>query len=246
MDKKRSKIKVLYLQIRDDVRTCKEELDEFVRYSELLREQFTVLNVFNTPQFSPRLVDEYDTLFVGGSSDASVIYPKKYTFVKYAQELMLYCLDEAVPVFASCFGFQTLVTALEGTVILDKKNMEMGVYKIYLTEEAKKDLLFCDTPEVFWAVSGHKERAISLPEGAIMLAYSELCPYHAIKMEGKPFYAFQFHPEVNTDDLVMRITRYKERYLDGDEELNKILDKANKKTPDSNLLIKKFVDRVLL
>jgi len=232
----RSELNVLYLQVRSDSITCEEELKEFVRYSGLQKAQFKVLNVFATPDFAPSCVAGYDALFVGGSSDASSIEPEKYPFVRNTEKLLIYCLDNNIPVFASCYGFQAAVVALGGRVVLDKENMEMGTYKIHLTEEGKKDALLHDTPPSFWAVSGHKERAVELPKEAVLLAFSELCPYHCIKILDKPFYAFQFHPEVNRQDLVMRITRYKERYLNGDEALEKIVRDSTKSTTESNIL----------
>jgi len=242
----RSELKVLYLQVRSDPITCEEELKEFARYSGLQKTQFSILNVFATPGFDPSCVSEYDGLFVGGSSDASSIEPEKYPFVKNTEKMLLYCLDNNIPVFASCYGFQAAVVALGGMVALDKEKMEMGTYEIHLTEDGKKDILLHDTPSSFWAVSGHKERAVTLPKKATLLAFSELCPYHAIKIEGKPFYAFQFHPEVNVSDLVIRITRYKERYLDDDDALEKIVRESKETTTESNMLIRRFVDRVLL
>ncbi|HEY9616639.1 MAG TPA: type 1 glutamine amidotransferase, partial [Microcoleaceae cyanobacterium] len=193
----RSQLRILLMQIRDDEATRLEEFDEFVRYSDLTPEQFTVLDVFKTPDFAPEYIHGYDALFVGGSSDASVIQPEIYGFVESAKQLLAYCLQQRIPVFASCFGFQAAVEALGGKVILDKANMEMGTYPLWLTEAAATDLLFHDVPNGFWAVSGHKERAVSLPEGAILLAYSDRCPYHAFKMADQPFYGFQFHPELD-------------------------------------------------
>lgn len=238
-------LRILYMQIRDDDVTRAEELQEFVAYSRLRAEQFTVLNVFDRPDFPKTCVNGFDALFVGGSSDASVLQPGKYPFVGPAKELLVYCVAQNIPVFASCFGFQLVVEALGGKVILDCDRMEMGIYPMQLTSEAKTDLLFHDTPDGFLAVSGHKERAVELPEGVTLLASSELCPYHAIKIEGKPFYGFQFHPEVDAQDLKARITRYQARYLKADGHLEEIL--ANlRPVPESNLLLYKFVQRVIL
>ena len=92
---------------------------------------------------------------------------------------------------------------------------------IRLTAAAAQDPLLHDVPDGFWAVSGHKERAIELPETAILLAYTDRCPYHAFRMAGKPFYGFQFHPEIDPIDLVARITRYQQRYLDSEAALGK-------------------------
>jgi len=245
MAKQRAQLKILLLQIRDDAVTCEEELAEFVRYSGLEPHQFGQLNVFETPSFEPNCMEGYDALFVGGSSDASVTQPEIYPFVEDSKRLLLHCLHEAIPVFASCFGFQVVVEALGGRVIVDKANMEMGTYPLQLTEAAATDLLFHDVPNGFWAVSGHKERAVSLPETAILLALSERCPYHAIRMAGKPFYAFQFHPEVDPADLTARITRYQRRYFDSETMLSEILQDLQD-TAIANQLIAKFVDRILL
>lgn len=245
MTARQDALKILLLQIRNDEVTRQEEFNEFVHYSQLKPEQFTVLQAFDTPAFEPTCVDGFDALFVGGSSDASVLHPEKYPFVTAAKQLLVYCLAQSIPVFASCFGFQVVVEALEGKVILDKDNMEIGSFAIQLTAAAQEDLLLHDTPNPFWAIEGHQERAASLPAGAILLATTELCPYQAFRIAGKPFYAFQFHPEVDKPDLAARITRYQDRYLNDAQMLENILADVHD-TPESNALIKKFVDRILL
>lgn len=233
------------MQIRDDEVTRIEEFNEFTRYGQLKSEQIDVLDVFKVPEFESSCLQGYDALFIGGSSDASVTQPSRYPFVESAKRLILYCFEQSIPVFASCFGFQVAVEALGGKVMVDKANMEMGTYPLWLTEAAKDDVLFHDVPNGFWAVSGHKERAVTIPENSILLAYSDRCPYHAFKIVGKPFYAFQFHPEVDAEDLTNRITRYQSRYLDEGDELAKILQNLQD-TTIANDLIKKFIDRVLL
>ena len=245
MTKQRSQLKILLLQIRDDAETCREELDEFVRYSHLKVQQFTVLNAFATPAFDVTCMDGYDALFVGGSSDASVTQPERYPFVHPIKRLLVHCLEQSLPVFASCFGFQAAIEALGGQVVLDVANMEMGTYPLQLTPAAAVDVLFHDVPNGFWAVSGHKERALCLPEGAILLAYSELCPFHAFRIKDKPFYGFQFHPEIDPADLKVRLTRYHDRYLDSAAALTPILA-GLQETPIANRLIEKFVARILL
>lgn len=245
MPQSRDSLKILLVQMRQDATTRQEEFDEFVRYSRLEPHQFTVLDTFAKPNFEPSIVDGFSALFIGGSSDVSVIQPDRYPFIEPIKRLLVYCLDNAIPVFASCLGFQAAVEALGGKVILDKANLEMGTYVIRVTEAAATDPLFHDVPAQFWAISGHKERAIELPKEAILLAYSDLCPYHAFKIPGKPFYGFQFHPEVDAQDMGGRIVRYQNVYLESDEQLARILASI-KETPIANDLIGKFVDRVLL
>ncbi|MDG2991831.1 type 1 glutamine amidotransferase [Candidatus Synechococcus calcipolaris G9] len=238
-------LRILLLQARNDPTTQAEELAEFIRFSHLNAHQFTVLNGFDCPDFTPNVIDGYDALFVGGSSDASVLHPDRYPFVPAAEALLLSCIERKIPVLASCFGFQIAVQALGGTIILDRPNMEMGTYRISLTPAAQTDPLFQDVPDSFLAVSGHQERALTLPEGVIHLAQSDRCPYHAFRLPNLPFYGFQFHPEVDRQDLIARISRYCDRYFDDPEHLQQMIQKVQE-TPISNQLIRQFIEKIVL
>jgi GMP synthase (glutamine-hydrolysing) len=243
--KQESDLRIFYIQVREDDVTRAEELAEFVRCSGLRQKQFTVCNVYEWPAFPVSAADGFDAVFVGGSSDASVLEKDKYPFVRPIGELLERAIDSKQPTFASCFGFQAVVEQLGGTVILDKENMEMGSYDLMLTPEAIGDTLFDDQPTPFVAISGHKERAETLPLGAVNVVTSAQCPFHAITFPGTPFYAFQFHPEVNDVDLIARITRYRDRYLDVDGHLQQIIREI-RPTPDANALVRKFVERIVL
>ncbi|WP_218081632.1 type 1 glutamine amidotransferase [Anthocerotibacter panamensis] len=245
MTKLRSALKILLLQVRQDEATRLEELDGFVRYSQLAPEQFWSLNACDRPKFPPTCITGYDALFIGGSSDASVLLPDKYPFVEEAKALLRYCLEQEIPVFASCFGFQLAVEALGGKVILDPTRMEIGTFPITLTAAAQSDLLLHDSPPWFWSVCGHKERAVVLPACCEPLATTELCPYHAFRVVGKPFYGFQFHPEMDKADLTARIARYRTRYLDEEVVLEALLADLHD-TATANMLIHKFIDRIIL
>ncbi len=244
MSKKKSDLKILLLQVRDDQRVRREELKSFAEYSGLAKNQIEILNVFDKPSFSPDVLSGFDSLFVGGASEASVLEPEKYPFIKSGEDILLYCIEKEIPVFASCFGFQLVVTALGGEVIRDGKDFEMGSVPIYLTNQAKDDPLFCDTPNGFAAISVHREKTVNTPPGCQLLAYTDSC-HHSFRIKDKPFWAFQFHPEVDRAILIERLTIYKEKYTDNDEHLEKVLSSSSE-TPESNILLKKFVDRILL
>jgi GMP synthase (glutamine-hydrolysing) len=244
MNVDRNDLKILLLQIRNQQRVREEELESFVAYSGLAPDQIDVLNVFDTPHFGTDVVQGYDALFVGGASEASVLEPETYPFVESGKRLLCHCLDIELPVFASCFGFQLAVIALGGNIIRDKDNFEIGTVPINLTPAAATDPLLRDTPDGFPAVSVHKERAPQLPDCCELLAYTDACT-HVLKVKEKPFWAFQFHPELDRATLVERLTIFKEQYTDGDGHLDKVLAAAIE-TPDSNALVGKFVERVLL
>ena len=236
-------MRLLLLQIRHDPRVRREEYDSFVRYCRLQPEELDILNVFDTPRFGPEVLAGYDALLVGGASEASVLEPDNYPAVPYCIKLLQHCIDVDVPVFASCFGFQLAVLALGGTIIRDEKEFEMGSLPISLRPTAAQDLLFTDVTDGFHAIAVHRERSVNCPPGATELAYTEPC-CHAFKVDGKRFWACQFHPEVDRATLVARLTIYKDAYTDGDGHLDEVLRTAVE-TPESNDLMWKFVERVL-
>ena len=242
--KNRADLRILLMQIRDEALTRTEELNSFAQYSGLAVEQFDILNLFDTPEFDVARVHGYDALFVGGSSEASVLEPEKYPFVLPAQEMMRYCIEKRIPVFASCFGHQLAVCALGGDIYRDARDFEMGTLPIQLTVAAAHDPIYRDTPDGFLAVSVHRERNNVAPACCEVLAYSESC-VHSFKVKGAPFWTTQFHPEVSRAILVERLTLYKEKYTEGDDQLQRVLDNAEE-TPESNDLLRKFVDRVLI
>jgi GMP synthase (glutamine-hydrolysing) len=240
-------LNILLLQLRHDHDTLTEEHEAFAEYSGLRKEQIDTVNLFVTPSFDPYIVEQYDALFVGGSSDEgdALIVPDKPVFALNTIHTLRHAYEIGTPVFASCFGFQAAVVAFGGEIIHDKSRAELGTYDIRLTEEARDDVLLHDTPNPFHAVSVHEKLAAWLPEGAVTLAETDLCHHHAFTFPGKPFYAFQFHPEIDLEELERRLGRYKERYLESEEAFRALIDTAQD-TSYANILLGKFIERIVL
>ena len=240
----RKPLRTLLLQIRDDERVRREEHTSFARYSGLSLDQIDIHNVFEKPEFPKDIVDGYDALFVGGASEASVLEPERYRFVKDSIELLLYCIKQDIPVFASCFGFQLAVLALGGEITHDGENYEMGTIPIHVSGAGKQDPLYCDVPDPFLAVSVHQQKTENVPPSCTELAFTESC-CHSFKVNKARFWAFQFHPEVDRQTLVERLTIYRKKYTRDVAHLDSVLSAAEE-TPYSNGLLRSFVDRVLL
>lgn len=135
--------------------------------------------------------------------------------------------------------------ALGGAVEEKEGLKETGSYKIYLTPEAKQDPLFKYFPDEFYAQIGHKDSITQLPESAVKLAHSDLCPVQAFTFLGKKFYATQFHAELNRDDLITRLNYYKSSYIKNSEALQKIINEA-KDSPEISCLPELFIDKIVL
>ena len=240
----RKDIKILLLQIRDDHKVRKEELESFAKYSELEIEQIDVLNVFDTPHFQSDVLNGFDALYVGGASEANVLEPKKYPFVNDCIGLIKFAGDIGLPTFASCFGFQLAILAFGGEVLSKDEDYEMGSIPIKLTNLAEIDPVFKGVKDEFPALSIHRQYSVDLPENLDLLAYTEQC-LHSFKLRNKPLWAFQFHPEVDRATVFERLAIYKEKYTKSEEQFQQVLDSLVE-TPESHNLMLNFVNRVLL
>lgn len=232
--------KLLLLQIRENETVRAEEHSSFAKHGAIAPSQIDIHNVFDTPNFDSSILKGYDGLFIGGASEASVLEPDRYPFVQNIIQLCNDCIAQEIPVFASCFGFQAAVLAFGGEIIRDTHDFEMGTYPLKLTDKASQDSIYFSTPNNFMAVSVHQEKAIETPENCELLAFTDHC-VHSFKYIDKPFWAFQFHPELDRECLTKRLEVYSEKYTENREHFQKIID-ALKETPESNLLVKHFIE----
>lgn len=237
-------MKILLIQIRQNESVKAEELESFIKFSGLLADSFEVLDVFKTPDFTPEILKGASAVFVGGASEASVLEPETYPFVSSIIETIKATIALEIPVFASCFGFQVAVLALGGKIIRDTNDFEMGTYEMQTTEAAANDPVFSPLPKKFYAVSVHQERAQDLPDSCILLAYTESCP-HAFKVKSKPFWAFQFHPELDKACLEQRLGIYKEKYTEDADQFERVI-KSLRTTEHANRLVRTFTQNILL
>ncbi len=108
--------------------------------------------------------------------------------------LLKNAVDRDVPIFAICLGAQLLAAATGGEVSRAQQS-EIGIYSIEATVQSAHDPLFNfagSLPVAQW----HEDYVSRLPEGATLLASSELCANQVYRV-GSKSYAVQFHPEID-------------------------------------------------
>ncbi|MCB0668283.1 MAG: hypothetical protein KDC80_20795 [Saprospiraceae bacterium] len=244
---RRASLKILLVQIRQDIRMIPAERMEFVSFSGLGEHQIITLDVFRDPDFSPLIVDDFDALFIGGLSDDrsdQVELPATFqSFLSNLNDLILRAIHQKVPALLSCGGFMLASMLLGAKVVVDPGQAELDVVDIFLTREAISDPLFQHFPDTFGAVSGHIKSTIDLPEKCVLLAYSKRCEVHGFKVAGCPFYTFQFHPEITCADLQARVMAYKDKYFKSDDHYREFI-KMNCDTSVANAIIGRFVDLI--
>lgn len=243
MPKTREDIKILLLQFRLAKEMREQELRGYIKFSKLKSEQIVPCYILEN-DFNAENLENFDAVIVGGTGDFGVYevrdkYPHVYEQLKQiaykARELKMPVLNVCMQFWAVLFG---------GEIKTDESRQEVGAFTIKLTKEAKNDSLFCDMPQEFKAQVGHKDYVSKLPENAVLLAYSDLCPAHAYKIGNKE-YAMQFHPELDKQGYLERVNFYRSYAPSDPEEFDKLI-KSAEESPESVKLMERFVDRVIL
>lgn len=176
-----------------------------------------------------------DALLVGGSGDFSVLDEDPF-IAEFIDFLGDACIERHTPTFASCFGFQALVVAGGGTVVRDPDNQEVGTFELEVTAAGLLDPLVGPLAPTFAAQLGHKDRADRLPSGMVNLARSDRAPMQALRVEGAPVVATQFHPELSRDSNELRYRRYWSEYGKGDPEDDPVMQSFRASPAASDLL----------
>ena len=152
------------------------------------------VRVFNITTGLPSEADlsDCDAVLMGGSGAFHIYSPDAWV-----RDMLHFCAERLQflekPFFGMCFGYQAMMHACGGEVRLDKEREELGVYELELTDAGMNDPIFAGAPPRFEAQFGHKDRAITAPEGWLNLARTPLSPLQAFRIPGRPIWGFQFH-----------------------------------------------------
>jgi len=159
------------------------------------RNQTTILNVckdLSVPDF-----DRIGGIVITGSHEMITDYPEWCTA---AEQWLGPAIDTGIPVLGICYGHQMLAHTLGGTVGFNPNGRELGRVRIFLTDEAKDDELFCKLPESFDVLVSHAQSVTELPPGARLLASNNWDNNQAF-IVGNRAWGVQFHPEFDAEIL---------------------------------------------
>lgn len=219
-----------------------QERDCFADRSGLPREQVDV-HAMAHGRPDPGTLKRYDAIFFGGSGAYSVL--DDVDWIRAGIDTCLRVIDLGIPAWASCFGFQGLALALGGRVVRDDSRQELGSVPLTLTPAGRDDALFRTLPTTFYAQEGHHDHVTELPPGVLLLATGEVSRHQAFRVEGAPFWASQFHPELTSKTTTARFLYYVEHYAADPSTAEATLRhlEAGVDTPEVEGLLHKLVRR---
>jgi GMP synthase-like glutamine amidotransferase len=76
---------------------------------------------------------------------------------------------------------------------------EFGWLPVSVTEAGQADPLLADLGNPFYAFLWHGDQVTRLPEGAELLASTEVCPVQAYRLRGRPVWGVQFNPQYDPE-----------------------------------------------
>lgn len=231
--------RIALIQVRESEEARLHEQECFADACNVAPDQLIFLDLVHGPQLEWDHVEDLDALLIGGAGAYSAV--ENYPFTGALTQVVLRWISAKRPVFGSCWGHHFLARALGGELVHDRSMSEVGTFPITLTSSGQVDLLFQKMPQSFMAQLGHHDRIVRLPPGAVELGYSERCRYQAFKLEDRPVYGTQFHSELDSEALLLRLNMYRDTYLDENLVLEDIAQ-AVKPSPYVRSLLRSFLE----
>lgn len=144
-------------------------------------------------------LEDYDALWVmGGPMDVWDVEEHPWLTAE-KRAIRRFVAELGRPYLGLCLGHQLLADALGGTCG-PQRPPEIGVLDVELTPEGREDPIFAGMKTRQKALQWHSVRVAEPPEGAVVLASSDLCRVQAMRV-GRNAWSMQYHVEVEPDTV---------------------------------------------
>ncbi len=200
----------LILQLRPEDIVADDELSAIMRYGNLNPADIHRVRV-DKESLSGINIKNYSGVIMGGSPFNVSDTNKSHEQRKFEIDLFKMfdtIVSKDMPYLGACYGLGILNYYLGGAVSKERYSEDVGAVTIKLNDITSTDPLLKGLPRTFRAFVGHKEACQKLPDEVISLASSETCAFQMVRVKNN-IYATQFHPELDSAGLALRINIYK-------------------------------------
>ena len=153
---------------------------------------------------------------------------------------MRYLLDKDFPTLGLCYGMQMLGLAA-GATLTDRTGEDLQAVEVTLTAEGLSDPVAGKLEPVIRGYTGHGDSLAALPEGATLLGSGNHCRYQLLRFKNH-LYGTQFHPEITTAGMQIRIDQYGDAYYAAAEREAVIARCMTKDVTSSHRLLSAFTE----
>ena len=158
-----------------------------------------------------------DYYFNGGYPEDDERRQASYKMYEKIKPLLLYVLEHDFPTFGICFGHQLIGMAQGAEVVYDQEQQKTGSWPVHLREDLSGHPYFQGVPERFYAQYGHRDTLDRIPDGACLIMNGNRCKVSGLIYSPRVV-TVQFHPEVNRENMIKRVTEMSRSYLPAGEE----------------------------
>jgi GMP synthase-like glutamine amidotransferase len=138
----------------------------------------------------PKDPKAFDHIIISGSITSIL---DDAPWISNLEEFVKKTYAQNIPLLGVCYGHQIIARSLGGKEIVGKAKVpEIGWTEIFIVENSP---IFEGLNSKFHSFSYHFDQVATLPKNFTLTARSKDCPIQSYKVEGKPIFGIQFHPE---------------------------------------------------
>ncbi|WP_122819933.1 glutamine amidotransferase-related protein [Varibaculum vaginae] len=154
--------------------------------------------------------------------------------------LIHYLLEQDFPTLGICYGMQMLALA-SGIALTDHTGEDLQAVQVRLTTEGQADPVTGQLEPIIRSYTGHGDSLGDLPGGATLLGSGKHCHYQLLRFKNN-LYGTQFHPEITTAGMQIRIDQYGNAYYAAAERKAVIARCMNQDVTSSHRLLSAFTE----
>ncbi len=201
----------LILQIRPQDETSHDEFEAILKHGHLTESDVVRMRIEVNGIPDDLQLADYSGIILGGGPFCVSNQEKSAAELKMEKDLYK-LLDEVVekdfPFLGACIGIGILGNHQNCEISKDRYSEPVGAMTISKTEAGERDALLKGVTTSFRAFVGHKEACTSWNDNIAILASSLTCPVQMFRVKNH-IYATQFHPELDSNGLTVRVNYYK-------------------------------------